>query len=536
MKHLFEETINILVVDDSIDNVAALELSLTQEGLKIFTTTVPEDALQLCLDKDISIALIDVQMPGMDGFEVLDLIKGNPLTEHIMVILITGYSMSTDFVIKGLDKGAVDYLFKPMDLHITNAKIHSLKALVHSQREIIRKNQELESFQGELFKAIQVTEQSKVIKENFLANMSHEIRTPLNAIIGLTHLLNKSEINKDQKELIKLMEFSTESLLGIVNDILDSAKIDSGNIHINRSKTNIINLVETIADLTRPLAEEKGLELICEIDSNVPAMIMADSLRLNQILLNIINNSIKFTNKGAINIGVKGLGDYEGHTVLEFKIQDSGIGIPSTSIDKIFNRFEQVEDKTWQKFGGTGLGLSIVKRLIELKGGKLGVNSVEGVGTTFTFTNSFKLAEDHQNAADPALTDGSPEEEISILLAEDNVINQFIVVKMLNNWNIKVDVATNGLEAFEMLKQKDYHLILMDMHMPVMNGYEATRKIRNEMSDEKKNIPIISFSASVIEQEKEEATNSGVDDFIDKPFEPKVLHHKVLKLIHDRKK
>jgi signal transduction histidine kinase len=531
------ENINLLIVDDNVDNIMALEASLEQEVLTIFTTTSPKNVIQLCIDHDISIALIDVKMPEMDGFELLDIIKKDPLTEHIMVILITGYSMSSEHVVKGLSKGAVDYLFKPLDLYITIAKVNSLITLVNYQKEIKKKNEELESYQDELFKAIDETEKSRIIKENFLANMSHEIRTPLNAIIGLTNLLKDSLTGKDQQEMIRLMEFSSNALLGIVNDILESAKIDAGKVEIVRAKTNIINLIETICELTRPMANDKGLDLICEIDKEVPTMIMVDSLRINQILMNLINNAIKFTQTGGVKVYLKLLEKTDEDVILAFKVKDSGIGIPKASIEKIFTRFEQVEDKTWQKFGGTGLGLSIVKRLIKLKGGTLKVESDVGAGTTFTFINRYKLAGDFKNpdSGSKYLPLLSKFDDILILLVEDNQVNQFIVVEMLKEWNIRVDVANNGLEAIEKLKTNNYKLILMDTHMPVMNGYETTRKIRKDMIDSKKDIPIISFSASVIEKEKTEAKDAGVNDFLEKPFEPENLVSKIRKLTINKK-
>ena len=535
MKIPTTEIINLLIVDDNADNIMALESSLEREELNIFTTTSPKNVIQTCIDKDISIALIDVKMPEIDGFELLDMIKGNPLTEHIMVILVTGYSMSSEHVVKGLSKGAVDYLFKPLDLYITNAKVNSLIILVNYQKEIKKKNDELELYQDELYKSIEKTEKSKVITENFLANMSHEIRTPLNAIIGLAYLLKETRLDKDQQEMLKLMGFSSSALLGIVNDILESAKMDAGKIEIVRTKNNIVHLMETICDLTRPMAQEKKLTLTCEIDPDVPAMIMVDSLRLNQILMNLISNAIKFTPSGSVFVGLKLIDKNEENVQLKFTVKDSGIGIPKSSIDKIFTRFEQVDDKTWQKFGGTGLGLSIVKKLTKLKGGTLSVESEMGEGTTFTFCNWYALADEAKQPGDNEDLQAFPEaDNILVLLVEDNLVNQFIVIEMLKEWNIDVEVAGNGLEALEKIKNNDYKLILMDTHMPVMNGYETTKAIRNEMMSSKKDIPIISFSASVVEKEKMEAMAAGVDDFIEKPFEPHVLVNKIRKLIANK--
>lgn len=534
MNSLTSENINILIVDDSPLNVAALEDVLQREEINIFTTTSPAQALKLCAENDICIALIDVHMPQMDGFELLDIIKNNPSTKHILVILVTGYSTHSEHVVKGLTKGAVDYLFKPLDLYITNAKVDSLITLVKYQREIKKKNIELENYQVELIKAVEIAEQSKAAKENFLANMSHEIRTPLNSITGLTYLLKESALDNEQQKIIRLMDHSSKALLGIVNDILESSKIDAGKIKIIRSKINIINLVQTICDLLRPMAAEKGLYLACEISGNTPAYILADGLRLNQILMNLVNNAIKFTKQGGINVGLKMIDEKENGVELEFTIRDSGIGISPASIETVFNRFEQIENTdTWQKFGGTGLGLSIVKGLIELKGGTLNVESEVNEGTTFTFANWFALADKHPETAGAEVhKENLPQfNEAFILLAEDNVINQFLVVQMLKKWNITVDVAVNGLETIEKLKNNNYDLILMDTHMPVMDGLQATKIIRQEMPATKKNIPIISFSASVIEKEKAEAIKAGVNDFIGKPFDPSVLHSKIKQLI-----
>jgi signal transduction histidine kinase len=536
MDHFSHKNINILIVDDRIDNAMMLEAALQREGSNVLTTTSPKNVIQLCIDKDISIALIDIKMPQMDGFELLDLIKSNPLTQHIMVILITGYSMNSEDVVKGLSKGAVDYLFKPLDLYITTAKVNSLITLINHEREITKKNSELESYQKELQNALAQAEKSKAIKEDFLSNMSHEIRTPLNAILGLTSLLKESEVDADREEIIKLMDISSRSLLGIVNEILESAKIDAGKIEIVRSKTNITDLVKNICEVTMPMANEKGLRLFYEIDDKAPKMIMADSLRLNQILMNLLSNAIKFTNSGSIKVSLKLKEKNDEKALLEFRVKDTGIGISKSSIEKIFTRFGQIDDKTWQKFGSTGLGLSIVKRLVELKGGTLKVESVVGKGTTFIFDNWYQLADQPAKTTPPKnLSDLPKLDNILVLLAEDNAINQFMIVKMLKEWNIKVDVAINGLEAFEKLKGNNYDLILMDIHMPVMNGYEATRKIRKEMNDSKKDIPIISFSASVINHEKDQAKKAGGDDFIEKPFEPIILHHKIRKLVRRKR-
>ncbi|WP_345949300.1 response regulator [Mucilaginibacter sp. PAMB04274] len=527
------DDINVLIVDDNADILFALKLALEQNGRRIFTTTHPQDVMQICSDHDISIVLMDIQMPDISGLQLLDLLKSNSLTEHVMVILITGQFMRSEDAVSGLRMGAVDVLFKPLDLYITQAKINSLITLVNYQREIRQKNLELENFQKKLYLAIEQAEKSKEVKENFLANMSHEIRTPLTAITGLTHLLKKTETNQEQSHLVDLLEHSTQSLLALVNDILDSEKIDAGKIAINRLDTNINALVTNVSDLLRPLAVQKGLELKCHIADDVPQSVIIDALRLNQILMNLINNAIKFTETGQVEVMLKVVALSPHRVNLQFIVSDTGIGIPEVSRNKVFERFEQAEDKTWQKFGGTGLGLSIVKKLIELKGGTLSVESVVGEGTTFVFTNWYDLAVDRSGGSNETILSPafSTSYRIHILLAEDNPINQLITTKILKGWNIHVDIAVNGAEAFEKAACNAYDLILMDTHMPVMNGYEATRKIRKELSDAKKDIPIVSFSASIMDTDKVEARDAGVNAFISKPFVPSELYDVIKSLV-----
>lgn len=530
--------INILVVDDNSTNLAVLREVLECPGVNVITTNLPTEVLDICIAKEISIALIDVKMPTLSGFDLLKQLKQNPLTENIVVILMTGYSMSTEEVFLGLSSGAVDYLFKPLDLHITNAKINSLLTLINYQRDIKQKNKELESLQRDLYQAVKEAEKGKVIKENFLANMSHEIRTPLNALVGITNLLKSSELDSLQQKMIQMMDFSSDALLGIVNDILESFQIDAGKIKLRPVSIDVASLFTAVGEAMRPLAIKKGLVLSLEISGEVPALIKTDPLRLKQILMNLISNAIKFTSSGKIEIALKAVNISHSHAQLEFRIKDSGLGIPETAISQIFERFEQVEDKTWQKFGGTGLGLSIVKRLVELMGGTIDVQSTLDVGTTITFTAPFDTSDQSLYEQDNPVTSSQAAlqnlDNVSVLLVEDDIINQFVAVTMLQKWNVSVDVAINGLEAFHKIATTDYDLVLMDTHMPLLNGNEATKKIRAELSDGKDKIHIISFSASVIEQEKQEALDAGVNDFLEKPFSPKNLHDKIFRFMKSK--
>ncbi|CAM4165150.1 Signal transduction histidine kinase [Pedobacter westerhofensis] len=522
------EKINILIVDDRPENIIALEALLERDDVNLISTTLPNEALRMAWEMDIAIALVDVQMPEMDGFELVEILKSNPRTKDILVIFVTAISTDAKYAVKGLNTGAVDYLYKPLNPYVTSAKVDSFIQFVRTQRDIVKKNKELESYQKELIKAKDLAEQGKKIKENFLANMSHEIRTPINGIIGITNFLEKTELDAEQREMIELLEISSNSLLGVINDILDLSKIEAGKFKINRASTDVVMICHAVVNLLRIRAKEKNLELITLFDDDLPRNILADSLRMNQILMNLIGNAIKFTNSGSVTLKVE-IADRKGNNVrLKFSVKDTGIGIPANKIDKIFETFEQADDNTTLNFGGTGLGLSIVRNLAQLKGGELTVTSEENKGSTFSFINWYEVLETQPENVRRAPEKLSAFDNVRILVAEDNPINKFLIVKVLKGWNIIADVVENGKEALDKLAENDYDLILMDTFMPVMNGLEATKLIREGYVEGKKDIPVITFSAAVMENDKKAAIDAGADDVLSKPFELAILHQKIV--------
>jgi signal transduction histidine kinase len=468
-------------------------------------------------------------MPEMDGFELVEILKSNPRTKDILIIFVTAISMETKYAVRGLNTGAVDYLYKPLNPFVTSAKVDSFIQLVRNQREIKNKNNQLEKYQKELIKAKDLAEQGKRIKENFLANMSHEIRTPINGIIGLVNLLSQTDVDAQQAEMLSLLKTSSTSLLGVINDILDLSKIESGKFKINRTETNIIELCKAVINLLGIGAKEKQIALILDLDPKLPKKLIADSLRLNQILMNLIGNAIKFTDHGSVTLKVEVLDKKGNNLRIKFTVIDTGIGIAKENIDKIFEVFEQADEQTTVKFGGTGLGLSIVKNLAKLKGGILDVESEEGKGSSFSFTNWYEVVSSSSDdeKAQPKPAQLIPFENVKILLAEDNPINTFLITRILKSWNIEVEVVENVQEAINKIRENDYNLVLMDTYMPIMSGIEAIKSIRQGIVPGKESIPIINFSAAILEVDKKVAMEAGANDILNKSFEPQLLHDKI---------
>jgi len=378
--------------------------------------------------------------------------------------------------------------------------------------------------------ATRLAEESVMLKEAFLANMSHEIRTPMNAIIGFTDLLLKRELGASEKDYVSTIKTSGENLLRIINDILDVSKMESGMMSFETHPLSIKELFSSLKAMLGQKAGEKNISLAFSFDPAVPDVVLGDPTRLTQILINLVGNSIKFTSKGKIEVFAKTVGAQPSEEwLIEFTVKDTGIGIPKDKLDKVFERFIQAESHTTRHYGGTGLGLSIVKQLVELQGGTITIGSTLGEGSVVTFVLPFRKMKEGAFIADKSsrYKNGMELRQKKVLLVEDNPVNVKYMLSLLELHGIVPELAENGKIAVEKIKNKVYDVVLMDIEMPEMNGYEATTIIRKEL---KNSTPIIAMTAHAMAGEQEKCLQLGMNAYISKPVRESLLLEKLFDL------
>lgn len=392
---------------------------------------------------------------------------------------------------------------------------------------IIRDITERRQREKDLIEAREKAEAATLAKQKFLSVMTHEIRTPLHGILGTINLLAQEDPRPDQKDYFDTLEFSGNHLLSLINDILDFSKIEADRIHFENIEMNIRDIIDGMVKIFAYRALDKGIELSAQVDEALPVFVKGDPVRLNQILTNLIGNAVKFTEKGSIRILVKLTG--QNHEKLDclFEVVDTGIGIPKDKTREIFDLFSQADADTTRKFGGTGLGLAITSKLIELQGGSIAVDSEPKKGSRFYFNISFGLSDRPSGAIEEKTDELKSLKGVSILLVEDNRINQMIAMKFLKRWDASVDIASNGLEAVSMIQEKKYNIVLMDLQMPEMDGYQASYAIRRLEGDYYRSVPIIALTASTFNEVKAGIQKHGLNDIINKPFIPGDLNRKI---------
>ncbi|MFV8333449.1 response regulator [Flavobacterium sp. GSP14] len=669
--------VKILIVDDLPENLFALEVILSNENYLCVRANSGNEALKILIhQQDFAIILIDVQMPLMDGFETVDLIRQIDKLKHVPIIFLTASNDNSSQIFKGYEAGAVDYMIKPLSPEILKAKVAIFVDLHLKTQELLVQAEQLKKLNTDLIQekllseytislieashdplfavspegkitdvnnaSVQITgisrikligtdfydyftdsekgrevyqtafekgfvtdcplilkqkkgdlidvlfngsvykndakkvlgvvlvardvtdqkhianelieakisaesarghaEQAKIraekatrvaegamqAKQQFLSNMSHEIRTPMNAIIGFTKVIMRTDLTAKQNEYLNAIKLSGDALIVLIDDILDLAKVDSGKMTFEKIPFKIKSTVSVMLQLFEPKILEKNLQLIKEYDNKIPNFIIGDPVRLHQIILNLVSNAIKFTSKGKVTVAVDLFQEDEHNVVLKFSIKDTGIGISEDKIGSIFENFQQATSGTSRLYAGTGLGLAIVKQLLEAQGGSICVESTLHVGSTFSFMLSFKKTNAVAELENEIMELDSQMKNVKILVVEDITLNQMLMRTILDDFGFDCEIAENGKIAVEKLKEKEFDVVLMDLQMPVMNGFEATEYIRNTM---KSSIPIIALTADVTTVDLEKCKLAGMDDYLVKPVDEKLLHSKIVSFL-----
>jgi PAS domain S-box-containing protein len=377
-----------------------------------------------------------------------------------------------------------------------------------------------------------IAENAMKAKQQFLSNMSHEIRTPMNAIIGFTKVLFRTDLTYKQKEYLSAIKISGDALIVLINDILDLAKVDAGKMTFEKTPFKMESSITAMLHLFENKIQEKNLKLVKEYDNKIPDVLVGDPIRLHQIVLNLVSNAVKFTFKGKITVSVDLLHEDHEKVILKFAVTDTGIGISEEKIGTIFENFQQATSGTSKLYGGTGLGLAIVKQLVEPQGGTIRVNSIIHEGSTFSFTLPFQKTNDKAQLENEVTKIESELKNIKVLVVEDIPLNQLLMKTLLDDFGFERDIAENGKIAIEKLKEKDYEIILMDLQMPEMNGFEATEYIRKTM---KSTIPIIALTADVTTVDLAKCKAVGMDDYLAKPVDEKQLYNKIVSILNQSK-
>jgi signal transduction histidine kinase len=530
------EKVKILLVDDVPDKLLALEVVLQELGETVVAVNSGGEALRRLLNEDFAVILLDVNMPGMDGFETAALIRQRKQSEHTPIIFLTAFADDTH-ANRGYSLGAVDYILTPVVPEVLRSKVAVFVDLYRLTQQVKRQAEERIALAHEHAMRV-AAEKANIAKNEFLANVSHELRTPMNAIIGMTDLALSETLSPLVREYLTTVQSSAHVLLELLNEILDLSKIEAGKFTLQHVPFRLHELVNDVVRIYNFRAADKSLELRCRISEFTPNELLGDPLRLRQILLNLLSNALKFTDQGHVAIELSAGNITPKDVRLQFAISDTGIGISAADQQRIFAPFTQVDPSSTRRYGGTGLGLAIASDLIRAMGGELSVRSELGAGSTFNFnillqrnTEGRPIVPTSESTAAKAPAAGKSEsqsplrtlsaEKLTILVAEDVVANQMLIRHALGRRGHTIDIANDGREAVERASNAKFDVILMDVQMPGIDGFQATAAIR--ALPDGAQVPIIALTAHAMPGDRERCLAAGMNDYLAKPLDVQQL-------------